>query len=67
MIPVDIDNFIVTKITNFCYDTKYIYIKNVSFLPKEISNCTKLTNCCIVNNRILDISMLSKCLSITGY
>ena len=67
MIPIDIDidNFIVTKITNACYNIKYIYIKNINFLPKEISNCIKLTSCCIINSQIINISVFSNCKLLT--
>ena len=66
MIPVDIDNFIVTAIINYNYVRKgCIFISGTTFLiPKELSNCTMLTHICLNNEKIVDITSLAKCKSL---
>ena len=61
MISVDIDNFMVIGITNRHYYKKWISIKNVNFLPKEISNCKLLTYVNLNNAKIKNILPLSNC------
>ena len=61
MIPADIDNFKVTRMTNMIETNGWIFIKKVNTVPKEISNCAKLTHFRICQSKIKDISALSNC------
>ena len=65
MIPADIDNFMVTRIANSGSIIGCIYIRDVDILPKEISNCVKLTLLHIQFTRMMDISALSNCRLLT--
>ena len=65
MIPADIDNFIVYMISQNYIDGS-ILINNFSikYIPKEISNCTKLARIYICTGKIVDITALSNCISL---
>ena len=64
MIPVDIDNFNIFKITNSYPAKSWIHIRHINSLPKEISNCVLLTHIFITSTNIVDISALSNCKNI---
>ena len=61
MIPVDIDNFIVTKIANYIQKGYIRFRKIIKYIPKEIGNCISLKILNISYNYIVDISPLSNC------
>ena len=64
MIPVDIDNFMIYNLST--YNGDYcVYVRDINIIPKEISNCIKLTHLSIANSKIVDISALSNCTELT--
>ena len=64
MIPVDIDNFFITAITNKMIKKGAILIRTGQHIPKEIANCTLLTDLGLRKSDIVDISILSRCASL---
>ena len=56
MIPADIDNFVVYNITDFYNPGSICIMDQVSFFPKEVSNCTMLKGMIFENyGRIMKI------------
>ena len=69
VIPADIDNFPTNIAMNFMgyksfYDTLPVKQKHIKNIPKELVNSTRITWCFFSKNKISNISVLSKCISI---
>lgn len=72
MIPVDIDNFIITYITRSRTVIKYAENNNksveiklpITYIPKEISNIKELTYLSLAGCNLENISGLSSCYSL---